>query len=400
MSKSTESKSYPHILWVGDAVVSTGFSRCTHNVCDYLHNQGWRVSVLGLNYFGDPHPYPYDIYPCRQPWDGGHDGFGATRLPILDKRLNPDIIVLLNDPWNIPAYLNHLPVEDRPKVIGWLAVDGKNQKGHELNDLDLVVVWTEFAKEELTNTGCTVPIHVVPLGVDLSIFHPVDKYQARTSNMYPQNKQLPTDAYVVGVVGRNQPRKRLDLTLKYFKKWITDYRIPDAYLYLYVAPTGETGCDLHQLVKYYELQDRVIENTPHKGLGNKDSTLTYLYSGFDCLLTTTQGEGWGLPMLEAMACGVPVIAPNWSGLGSWAHNAAYLVDCDSTALTAPLNGNPYTIGGVASERDTVSALDDVYRFSSLRQDLINRGLSLSKELTWDNTAFNMYKLLRRSLPFS
>jgi glycosyltransferase involved in cell wall biosynthesis len=372
------------ILWVGDAGVSTGFARCTHAVCDEFHTAGWDVHILGLNYFGDPHEHPYKIYPPRQPWDGGHDPYGVSRLPLLVARLEPDVVVLLNDPWNVRGYLEEGLKEagvQASRVMAWLAVDAKNQPGHELNDLDHVVVWTRFAANELRAGGYTGEPSIVPLGVDHELFCPRPRKGARAI-CWPCS--LPQDAYVVGVVGRNQPRKRIDLSIAYFAEWIKRYQIDNAYLYLHVAPTGEMGCDIKSLVHYYGIHGQVVASVPNAGLGIPQDRLPLLYSSFDVLLTTTQGEGFGLPVLEAMACGVPCIVPEWSGLGDWTEDAALRVPCTSTALSAPTNGAPYTIGGVPDREATIKALQAMYEQADMRELYRKRGLKMAarSEYQW------------------
>jgi glycosyltransferase involved in cell wall biosynthesis len=380
------------VLWVGDSpTVSTGFARCTAAACSALHAAGHEVHVLGLNYWGDPHGFPYLIYPCRQPFEGGRDGFGVGRLPRLAAQLRPDLIVLLNDPWNVPAYLAVLKESeiDIP-VAGWLAVDSKNQRGDGLNGLAHVVTWTRFAAEELRRGGYQGTPSVVPLGVDSDLFRPHDRTGARKA-IFPAS--VPADAYIVGVVGRNQPRKRLDLTLSHFAAWLRAHPHGDAYLYLHVAPTGESGTNIRSLVVYYGLTGRVLIGEPHIGTGIEDGQMPLVYSALDCYLTTTQGEGWGLPCIEAMACGLPCVVPDWSALGEWTKDAALRVPCTSTALTAPLNDLAYTLGGVVDEAGTVEALERLYTEPDLRAKLRDRGLALARSLPWSAAGEGMREVL-------
>jgi len=51
-----------------------------------------------------------------------------------------------------------------------------------------------------------------------------------------------------------------------------------------------------------------------------DDSLGSLYRSADCFVLPTRGEGWGLPILEAMACGLPVIATDWSGQTEFFHS--------------------------------------------------------------------------------
>lgn len=391
------------ILFVGDACVSTGFARCTHAACDALHDAGHEVHVLGMQHYGDPHPYKYKVWPCYQPWDGGRDLYGVSRLPLLVERLVPDVVVVLQDPWNVGGYLESLAgyierraehgVEvRRPKMVGWLAVDAKNQKGAPLNALDHVITWTRFGAEELKAGGYNGEPDIVQLGVDPAVFRPVDRAEAR-KEVLPAS--WPEDAFVVGVVGRNQPRKRLDLTLDYFAEWVRTCRAENARLLLHVAPTGEAGCDIPALVKYHGLTGRVATSNPHAGRGLDDSRISLIYGAMDVYVTTTQGEGWGLPTLEAMACGVPTIVPLWSALGDWPGNAAALVPCSSTALNSPMNDNPYTVGGIADRAAFVQELDGMYRSEIHRETYRRRGLELAKGLTWESSGRALVRVLER-----
>ncbi len=366
------------LLWVGDAVCDTGFARCTHKILDTLVST-WDVSVLGLNYFGDPHKYPYDIYPCMP----GGDLYGIGRMSGLTDALKPDLIVIQQDPWNVPAYVKSLQTAriDIP-VVGFIAVDGLNCNGEALKDLTHAIFWTKFAENEAKKGGYKGPTSVIPLGVDLDVYKPRDRQEVR--KLLKLNTATKLDnAFIVGNINRNQPRKRLDLTVKYFCQWIKEYNIKDAFLFLHVCPTGELHCDLQQLMHYYGLRMRLIFSAPPVGSGLSEELLSSMYSIFDVQMTTTQGEGFGLPTLEGMACGIPQIVPRWSALGEWTAETAYQVPCTTTAI-----GPPYVnvIGGIPDEEEFIVALNNLYQTVELRDAFSKHGLNLVNQecYRWSN----------------
>lgn len=390
------------ILFVGDSpTVATGFSKCTREVCNRLHANGHDVTVLGISYYGGPHDYPYAIYPCVDPLDRSLMVCGEQRLPKLIHRLNPDVVIILQDPWNINGYFREIWKyfgDDKPTatVIGWLAVDSKNQcAGRELNPLDHVVTWTEFGIDQLNAGGYTGPHSIIGLGVDTAVYYPMDRLEARRQILgtYLSASNIPPDAYIIGVVGRNQVRKRLDLNLEYFAEWIKRYEITDAYLCLHVGPTGESGVDIEKLCNYYGLK-KVITLNPPLGAGVPESGMRAIYNMFDLYWSTSQAEGWNLPALEAMACGVPCLLPEQGAPAEWARGVACLVSCTSTALTAPLNGGPYTIGGIADREQTIAALDKLYRRADYRRKLSELGLQLASRLSWDRVGEQWEALLQ------
>lgn len=370
------------VLWLGDAACASGFARCTHAVCDRLHASGHEVSVLGINYFGDPHPYPYNIYPCRQPLDQGFDNFGLCRLPRLIDRLQPDIVVILTDPWNVPEYISRVKKNSNHStpIIAWLMVDGTNQSKRDLDGLDGVVVSTRFAHSEL---GLNNSSPIIPLGVDGSVFCHKDK---RSSRLGILGDKVPTDAFIVGAVTTNQYRKRIDLAFESFSRWIKA-KNRNAYLLIHIAPTGEQYYDVYSLARYYEVESRTIVFNTTTDCPTFDSDLADIYNCMDVFLSTSQGEGWGLPALEAMACKVPCILPDWGGY-DWSKGATYPIDCISRAVNAPRT-MAYTIGGVPSVNHIVDLLETSASTDLIstghRMTIVSRGGGLAKELTWEST---------------
>lgn len=377
------------LLWVGDAAVSSGFARCTHNVCDALYASGmYDIRVIGLNYQGDPHSYPYPILPCKNGWLGCYDDFGVRRMKIEVSTFNPDVVILLNDPWNIKPYIKQ-PMT--APAIGWLAVDGKNIQGAEMNGLACGVFWTEFGRQEATLGGFVGDTAVVPLGVDQTMYRPLkDRMACRT------RLQMPTDAFIVGSVGRNQPRKRLDLTFAYFAEWIRTRQIEDAYLFVHVAPTGDSGWDLRQLASYLGIANKVLTSTPDIGYGSPEEALRVMYNALD-VLWNTGTEGWWLPGMEAMACGVPTIVTDWSATGEWVEDAAIKIPCTSIAVNPEYRIN--TVAGVPDREASIRALDQLYQSKDLRYDYGQRGLKLvaQERFRWDHIAYELHNVITRTL---
>ena len=95
-SKGRIVKETPRVLVIADAVAHTGFASVNHAICDNLYKK-YDIHILGINYFGDPHPYKYKIYPAAT----GGDVFGINRLPAMIKGIRPHLIFMINDPLTV-----------------------------------------------------------------------------------------------------------------------------------------------------------------------------------------------------------------------------------------------------------------------------------------------------------
>lgn len=370
------------LLWIGDAPdCPSGFGRATKEILarlDYRLDGEFDVVVLGINHQGDPVTVPYPVYAAVP----GGDAIGIGRLVWMCDLHKPDVIVLQNDGWNIPQYVRHLRLfkeYDNVPIVAIVAVDGKNFQRAWLDGIVHAIFWTDFALREARSAGFDGQAAVIPLGVDTAVYQPMPRREARTL----RGIEAAGDAFIVGNVNRNQPRKRWDLTIKYFADWALSNSVLDAYLFLHVAPTGDMGIQIQQLAAYYGVLERLILVQPPTFYGVPDEMLATTYNCFDVLVSTTQGEGFGLTALEAMACGIPCVLPKWSALGDWAQPAARMIPCSTTAI-----GPPYVnvIGGVPDQAPFVDALDAFYNQKHTLAEYSERGLALAREarFSWDH----------------
>ena len=157
-------------------------------------------------------------------------------------------------------------------------------------------------------------------------------------------------------VGTLEPRKNLPLLLQALARSKT--RVP----LILAGWQGWGGPDWESDLERLKLRERVVCT----GYVDEEA-LACLYSGAAAFVYPSWYEGFGLPVLEAMACGCPVICSNTSSLPEVAGDAAILID-------------PRDAEGLANALDTV--LDD----SALQQSLAQLGLKKAAEFSWENTA--------------
>ena len=383
------------ILWIGDAVTQTGFARVTHNICERL-NEEFELHVLGLNYLGDPHPHPLKIYPAVL----GGDAYGLGRVKQMVEGMKPDAVVILNDPWCVRDYLKFIP-ENVP-VIAYMPVDAPNQNaGRDLNSLARAIMYTEFGRTELQRGGFQGRSEVIPHGVDLSVYTPFPKVEARGRMRFVGKNLTPKeldDLFIVGCVNRNTQRKRLDLTIMYWSQWWFDAGQPDnAILYLHCS-NRDSGIDVLDMAKYFGIQKNFCITDPNMNAYNcvAQQDMRIIYSMFDVLLSTAMGEGWGLTTHEAMACGVAPVVPEYSALAEWGEGAMTFVPVTSYFVT-PDRIN--TIGGIPDKAATVAAIDKFYNDRQHQKDMAIKAFNRATDprFNWDSIAAKFATIINETV---
>jgi glycosyltransferase involved in cell wall biosynthesis len=167
-------------------------------------------------------------------------------------------------------------------------------------------VWTpsRWGAETFAAVGVNRPIHVMPLGYD----------PARFNTELPRRPMAGRFTFLA--VFEWGERKAPEVLLQ---AYAAAFSKRDDVLLLLRVNNHDCAVDVSRQIADLRLP---ADGAPIAILYNQQiaaDSLGSLYRSVDCFVLPTRGEGWGLPILEAMACGLPVIATNWSAQTEFFH---------------------------------------------------------------------------------
>ncbi len=313
----------------------TGYSKVTYNLVKILARQPWAAvthfgfqknSQLPPNY----RPYPPNIRvldvaemekKMSPPNTQGLQGFGFNVLPDVIRQEKPDVVFIYNDMAVVGRFLEEIRKSGIPRTFKiWLYVDqvyNCQLQGYlDLvnRDADRVWAFSKYWKQCLKDQGITRPIDVLNHGFEKELFTTVPKDQVR------KQLGLPTDAFIIMSLNRNQPRKRYDLLVMAFVELIVKYPTKPVFL-MCVCDKGDKGGWWIFEIFARELR---LRNVPVERFGNRimlssqdmtfrDEDINMFYNLADVGINTADGEGWGLCNFEQMGVGVPQVVPDIGG---------------------------------------------------------------------------------------
>jgi len=285
------------ILWYGDILSNTGFARVTHSVLEHLSKDN-EVVAFGINYMGDPHDLPFKVYPANALNPG--DRFGIGRLPDVVAKEKPDIFICLNDIWIVNQVwerIHLLKDQIKFKFIPYFPIDSEwytTSMFRFVKDWDFPITFTiEQAQRMMAHGVQPKKIGVVPHGINTSKFFEIDRSQARRELGLPENN------FIVLNANRNQPRKRIDLTIKAFAEFAKDK--DDAMLYLHMSEK-DLGWSVRELFesemtrRNIDSSNRLIMTANNIDYTNAppDELLNKVYNACDVGINTAESERDGV----------------------------------------------------------------------------------------------------------
>jgi len=206
-------------------------------------------------------------------------------------------------------------------------------------------------------------LYVIPCGVDSEDFYPVDISQMKKICL-----KYGIEGEYILFVGSLSPHKNLTGLIEAWTEIIS--QAPDLWLVV-VGASNRTFANHRQSV------DQIILNRRHVlALGYvPDNDLRALYSGALAYVQPSRSEGFGLTVLEAMACGAPVLSSRAGALPEVAGEAALYFDPDSL-------------------EDFVGQLKHLIGDADLRDSLRQAGLARAANYSWELTASEVQKILQ------
>ncbi len=228
---------------------------------------------------------------------------------------------------------------------------------------DQIIAVSESTKKDLIKKLSADPkkITVIHEGIDTNFFKPAPSADVKTVRT-----KLGLNSPYLLFVGTVQPRKNLEFLIEAFSK------VKTSNLDLIIA--GKPGWlyeETYQAPKKYEVEDRV------KFIGFVPTEeLPALYTGAEAFVFPSLYEGFGLPLLEAMACGCPVIAADNSSIPEVVGEAGILVKTND-------------------QKAWQKAIKTLISDPKLASEMIKKGYRQAEKFTWDKTAARTIKLFEK-----
>ena len=189
-----------------------------------------------------------------------------------------------------------------------------------------------------------------------SLFHPIeDENIIETAK---KKYHIPIHPYMLGL-STLEPRKNIELTIRAFTDLVCQEKIKNLNLVL----VGGKGWNFDSIFKEVNLTPDVKERVFFTGFV-EDKDLSAIYSGSMAFVYPSLYEGFGLPPLEAMQCGIPVITSDNSSLPEVVGDAGIMIDAnDKEALC--------------------HAVLDLYRSPGLRETMKKKSVKQAKKFSWE-----------------
>lgn len=278
------------------------------------------------------------------------------------KKLGKPVVVTCHDLINF-YYKNNLQGSVKLPFIShrmWLyAVKGMKQA-------DAVVTVSSMTAKDATKILDIKPakISVVPNAVE-SIFKPLPQEEI---DKFRQQSGISPETLCLLNVGSNHPRKNIDTVLKA----VDALKQRGVSVHLWKA-----GADFNEEQTTFIRNQNLENNISYLGKPDKASLIQF-YNAADILIAPSLHEGFGITLLEAMACGTPVITANVSAMPEVVGDAGILVE--------PLDYQSMADAAINIQKD-----------STFRQQLIEKALTRVKQFTWESTSEQIAKIYEELL---
>lgn len=316
------------ILWQSNAPwCGTGYGVQTKLILRELMKRGHEVECFAF-YGLHGGRVEYDGYPVWPASDFDPWGNDVIRLHL--KHSKADAVVTLLDPFvldmGIWGKLN------KP-WIGWVPIDCDNigwETEDRLKVMNYVVAMSGHGEQQMTLKNVPVA-ETIYHAVDMDTFYEEDQDEAR------DYLGLPRDCFLIGMVMANKgDRKQFAKHFEAIKLWMERHPDENVQVFMHTDQTNKMGgWDITQLVRKFGLQGKVNTTSQYftSVVYADDEQIRMMYSAMDVLMQCSAGEGFGVPIVEAQACGTPVIAHAVTSMTELVING-YLVNSSEKYLAA------------------------------------------------------------------
>ena len=356
------------IAWLSDLdLIGSGYFNLSIPLCEGLTKKGHEVKSAALGYHGQEHNYNFSLIPANTMQEALAiitNLYSLWKFDVmivaLDIPIQEQILRMMKEkpPFK---YVGIMPVEADPLCLSWAMA---------IMQMDKQFVISQFGVEELHKIGITGAEHI-QLGIDTVSWRlptKEEKKQVRDVMGFDD------ETWAVLIVADNQERKNLSHAMMAFAEFAKNK--PNVKLVLVTREYNPIGWRLRDFAQELGISNQLI--VFERGMAFRE--LWSIYAGCDMFMLTSKAEGLGLPLMEAMAMGLPTIATNCTGMSELlADGRGILVDYDYIHRDPFGNGKRYWI----DRKDLLDKLEGIYDGTINTETAVKKAREYVETRTWE-----------------
>jgi glycosyltransferase involved in cell wall biosynthesis len=321
------------ILWHSVAPwIASGYGKATREICRRLPKYGYQP-IISAYYGADPGgipPYPIPVLPSKE------GKLGVISAAKYSKQFNVDVGILFTDFWAFDDFPRSIPGATLYSPMDCVSYSEETMElVKQYHKIISLCRWQQkWLKQQNIVSDC------IYHGVDLDIFKPLNKSEVRTKFGIPDK-----DVFVFGTVAGNhdqEDRKSHARSMKAMRYFLDENPdVKDIIWVYHTVPNDPKGMPLISIAHKLRLEHTIKFMDPTiNSIMLTEQNLAELMNCFDVHLLCSKREGFGMPILETQACGVPNICHNSSSMTELIQGHGWLCRSVGEGLnleTTPIN---------------------------------------------------------------
>lgn len=332
--------------------LSTGYAVYMRGLLNFLHNNGYQVFELACACVEDDERLrlvPWKVIPnipsesnkkAREKYNSFPGAeFGAWQFEEILVNIKPDVVLDIRDNWHFEYELRS-PLRDYFASVIMPAIDAEPQNKSWLNfhsKADAVLSYTQWGIDLMNNSGFKINTIGATPPIAPNEYVPLNKNAVKKEFGFE-------DKIVIGMVGRNQRRKLFPDLFSSFSAFLNKTGRTDTVLYIHTK-YPDRGWNLDEEILKYDIANKVyltyvcrncglVKPSLYKGVsgfcdgcgtsnscvtansdsGISNSDMVKVFNSMDLYVQWHTNEGYGIPLMEALACGVPITGVDYSAV--------------------------------------------------------------------------------------
>lgn len=286
---------------------NTGYGVQIKHLVPRLEKAGHEVAIFSFYGLqgGMTNVNGYMIYPPLR------DPFGQDVISQHMDHFGGDVLISLMDVWTTQQ-MGSIAKRSRWNWLPWTPIDAvpiPQLVKTALDGAHTILPYSKFGESSLIDSGYE-NVFYVPHGFSEN-YCPGSKEESRKA------LGLPEDAFIIGMVAANKdfpPRKSFPQQMIAFKSFLENHPGSILYLHTIIGPE-DRGVDILALGKELGIIKSMIWTNQYQySMGLPEVALAHLYRSFDILTSTSRSEGFCIPLIEAQACGTPVVVSDFTSM--------------------------------------------------------------------------------------